>query len=183
MAPTPIPAETLQGIVTLNILGHGIDAVGEVGGLDVDTLFKVIAGGVSAKMAAVTTAEEKRAALRTYWQLREINLVSCNSASSRGGDALNIASLLTAKLQRLTGILGFNIVVRGVDGFATVSDRGDILNVPRDNYKPWTADLARLQQEARGSGLTLREVSRRNQELLDTYSTGVRDHFVEHRTT
>jgi hypothetical protein len=70
-----------------------------------------------------------------------------------------------------------------VDGYATVSDRGDLLNVPRSNYGQWTGDITNLQQEVRRSRLTTPEVRRRNQQLLDTYSTGVQNDFVEYSTT
>lgn len=180
--PQPIPAETLQGVETLNIIGHGDDGTGTVGMIDVDTLFKTLAKSVVAKLGSVQGMEEKKRVLRSYWRIREINLVSCNSASSRV-DQVNIASQLTAKLQGLSNLLGFRIVVRGVDGYATVSDRGDLLNVPRSNYGQWTGDITNLQQEVRRSRLTTPEVRRRNQQLLDTYSTGVQNDFVEYRTT
>jgi hypothetical protein len=180
--PQPISVENLRGVETVSIIGHGEDSTGTVGMLDVATLFKVLAKNVVAQFSLAIGAEEKKRVLRSLWRIREINLVSCNSASSRGG-AENIANQLAAKLQGLSNLLGFRIVVRGVDGFATVSDQGDVLSVPRDNYKRWTGDLTNLEQEARRSRLALSEVSRRNQVLLDTYSTGVRNDFVEHRTT
>ncbi len=58
--PQPIPAETLQGVETLNIIGHGDDGTGTVGMIDVDTLFKTLAKNVVAKFISVQEREEKR---------------------------------------------------------------------------------------------------------------------------
>ena len=179
--PQPIPAETLRGVETVNIIGHGEDSLGTVGMLDVDTLYKVLGKNIVAQLGTVNGMEEKKRLLRSLWRIREINLVSCNSASSRGG-AENIASRLATKLQSLSRMLGFNIVVRGVDGFATVSDNGNVLSVPRAQYGRWTGDLTDLQKEARRSRLSLAEVRRRNQGLLDTYTTGVQNDFVAYNT-
>ncbi|MFL6237206.1 MAG: hypothetical protein ACJ76N_29020, partial [Thermoanaerobaculia bacterium] len=116
------------------------------------------------------------------WQIREINLVSCNSASQRSG-ATNIASQLAARFQALTRNLGFQVVVRGVDGFATVNRGGDVLNVPRGQYADWQRDLNKLKKDAKKDKLPAGEIRQRNQTILDTYSTGRRNDFAEYRTT
>jgi hypothetical protein len=179
--PDPIPAATLRGVTTLYILGHGEDEVGTVGLLDVDTLYKVLGQNVVKELAKGGNKEEKTRILRECWKIREINLVSCNSASQRGG-ATNIASSLAAKFQTFSNLLGYRIVVRGVDGYATVNRRGEVLNVPRNRYKSWMTDLDELRKDVKKSKLSTLEIRRRNQTILDTYSTGTLNDFASYQT-
>lgn len=181
----PISLEDLRGVKTLYIIGHGDHQTGSVGLMDVQEITKLLIGSILQKTAKLNSTEEKREAFRASWQVREINLVSCNSAVS-GDEVINIADQLKNKLTVIAKMVGFPIQVRGVNGYATVSDTGQVLRVSRDNYKNWQTDLKKLKSDAteaikKGTRLSSDELRKRNRQILDRYSSGVNNDFTTYQ--
>lgn len=181
----PISLTDLQGVTTLYILGHGSHEMGSIGIMDVDDIAKLIAGSVLAEVRKGTTTDEKREIMRALWHIREINMVSCNSAVS-GDQAINIAERLRDKLAVIARIVGFPIQVRGVDGYATVSHEGNVLRISRSDHDSWSIELNQLERDIKdareqGNRLSSSEIRNRSREILGRYSSGVNNDFTTYQ--